>query len=74
MNKRALTTQEAAHYCGVSESLLRQARMTSPSARKLDAPNHLKLGRKKVLYLHEDLDEWLESHKTNQYRVDISNA
>jgi len=63
--KRAFTTAEAAHYCGISESLLRQSRMTSPSARQLNAPKPTKLGEKKVVYLLEDLDAWLDSYKTN---------
>lgn len=63
--KRAFTTAEAAIYCSVSESHLRQARMTSPSSRKLDAPRHTKLGKKKVIYLIEDLNNWLESHRVN---------
>jgi len=61
--KRAYTTSEAAHYCGISESLLRQSRMTSSSARDLDAPTPTKIGCRKVVYLLEDLDAWLDAHK-----------
>lgn len=62
--KRAFTTNEAAHYLGVSTSLLKQARSNSPSAKKLDAPKSTKLGRRKVVYCLEDLNDWLDSHKS----------
>ena len=61
--KRAFTTSEAASYCGISESLLRQARMTGPKKRRLEAPQSTKLGGRKIVYLREDLDAWLDSHR-----------
>jgi predicted DNA-binding transcriptional regulator AlpA len=63
MNKRAFSTGEAAIYAGVSESLLKQGRMTGPRARRLDVPRHIKLGGKKIVYLKEDLDSWLDAHR-----------
>jgi len=64
--KRALTTAEAATYCSVSIGFLRQSRVNSPSAKNLSAPKFTKLGRKKVVYLREHLDVWLdESHESS---------
>lgn len=60
--KRGYSTQEAAHYIGLSDSFLRQARMTGKRARRLDAPKHTQLGCRKIVYLKEHLDEWLDSH------------
>lgn len=57
--KRGFSTSEAAQYIGVSESLLRQARMAS---KNIDAPKHTKLSCRKIIYLIEDLDAWLDGH------------
>jgi len=62
--KRGLSTVEAAHYLGVSVSYLNQARSNSPAARKLDAPRHVKVG-KKIIYLIDVLDAWLEFDRSN---------
>lgn len=67
MKKRSFDTREAAHYIGLSESHLRQARMTSKSAQKKDAPKYIKITSKKVVYLIEELDRWLDSHKGECY-------
>ncbi len=61
-SKRGYTTEEAAHYCGVSQSLLRQSRMKNPSPSALDAPKYTRLGGSKIIYLVEDLNEWLDGH------------
>jgi len=60
--KRAFSETEAAHYISCSTSFLRQARMTGPRARRLDAPQFTRLGGRKIVYLKEHLDEWLDSH------------
>jgi len=62
--KRGYSTREAAHYVGLSESFLRQARMTGERKRRLDAPKHTQLGCRKIVYLVEHLDDWLDSHTT----------
>ena len=62
LDKRSFTTIEAAVYCGVSGSYLRQARMPS---KDLDAPNPTYLTPRKIVYLREDLDAWLDSKKSN---------
>ncbi len=55
---RTLTDPETARYIGMSESWLRQSRMTGNP----DAPPFLKIGRS-VRYLRGDLDIWLEGHR-----------
>ena len=52
---RTLPDREAAIYIGMSESWLRQSRVTGNP----DAPPFLKIGRS-VRYLRADLDIWLE--------------
>ena len=54
---RALDTAAAAHYIGMSEGYLESAR--SNGGAEVNAPPHLKIG-KRVLYLRDDLDAWLE--------------
>ncbi len=55
---RTLTDPETARYIGMSQSWLRQSRMTGNP----DAPPFLKIGRS-VRYLRGDLDIWLEGHR-----------
>ena len=40
--------------------------MQSAGARDLDAPKFTRLGNKKVVYLKEDLDAWLDSHRSDE--------
>ena len=53
-----LTTAEAAAYVSMSESWLRQRRMTGPLNDQRPAPPFVRLGRS-VRYLKSDLDQWL---------------
>ena len=53
-----LTSPEAAHYIGMSDSWLRQSRMRGNPG----APPYLKIG-KAVRYLKADLDAHLEKHR-----------
>ena len=53
-----LTDRGAALYIGMSESWLRQSRVTGNSC----APPYIKIGRA-VRYLREDLDLWLRSKR-----------
>ena len=58
--KRGFTSAEAAIYLGISEFVLKQGRMKSVPDEKMKTPRHIKLGKKKVIYLKEDLDAWLD--------------
>ena len=62
-HKRALTEAEAAEYIGMSRSFLRQSRMTGELQKRTPPPEHIKIGKKAIRYLREDLDQWLEHWK-----------
>ena len=59
---RLLTETQAAPYIGMSRSFLRQARMNGKRQNRTAGPPFLKIGRK-VLYLADDLDDWLLEHR-----------
>ena len=59
--QRALTEIEAADYCSVSRSLLRKSRTEGERENRLSGPPWIKMGKRAVRYLKEDLDAWLES-------------
>ncbi len=59
---RLMTEKEAAPYIGMSRSFLRQSRMNGKREIRTPGPPYLKIGRK-VLYLVEDLDDWLMEHR-----------
>jgi len=59
---RLLTEKQAAPYIGMSQSFLRQSRMNGRRQRRTSGPPFPKIGRK-VLYLTEDLDNWLLEHR-----------
>ncbi len=56
INARGLATGDAAHYIGFSESFLRKARIGLTG---VAGPNFKKIG-KRVVYLREDLDAFLD--------------
>lgn len=60
--RRGLSEAEAAHYIGMSRSFLRQARMDGRRLNRTLGPPFSKIGRR-VLYLQDDLDAWLEAHR-----------
>ncbi len=60
--RRGLSEAEAANYIGMSRSFLRQARMDGRRLNRTPGPPFTKIGRK-VLYLQDDLDAWLEAHR-----------
>ncbi len=60
--RRCLTEKEVASYIGMSRSFLRQARMHGKRRNRTPGPPFIKIGRK-VLYLEDDLDAWLEAHR-----------
>jgi len=51
--QRVLRTPEAAQYLGLAVSTLEKARLRS------DGPRFIRLGRRAVGYLIEDLDSWI---------------
>ena len=60
--RRGFSEAEAATYIGMSRSFLRQARMDGERFNRTPGPPFSKIGRK-VLYLRDDLDTWLEEHR-----------
>ena len=62
ITRRGLSETEAANYIGMSRSFLRQARMDGKRLNRTPGPPFTKIGRK-VLYLKDDLDGWLEAHR-----------
>lgn len=60
---RALTQAQAAAYCGISEHTLREGRLTGKRANRMSVPRHTALGPRRVVYLIEDLDAWLEKRR-----------
>ena len=57
-----LSEKQAAPYIGMSRSFLRQSRMNGKRQNRTPGPPFLKIGRK-VLYLADDLDDWLWEHR-----------
>ena len=60
--RRGLSEATAAHYIGMSRSFLRQARMHGKRRNRTAGPPFSKIGRR-ILYLQDDLDGWLEFHR-----------
>lgn len=58
--KKTLTEANAAAYLGLSRSTLRQGRCEGRRENRMPPPPYIKLGRK-IVYLREDLDRWLEN-------------
>lgn len=54
--RAALPTTEAAHYMGLAYATLKKWRTTG------DGPAYVKIGTR-IVYLIEDLDSWLMSHR-----------
>ena len=66
IEKRSLRSREAAIYIGMSDSFLRQSRMDGDRENRTPAPPYIRIGRRAIRYLREDLDFWLE-----QFREDV---
>lgn len=62
---RGMSESEAAVYIGISSISLRQGRCEGRRDKRMPPPPYVKIGRK-ILYLRDDLDRWLET-----YRVDL---
>ncbi|OGT46901.1 MAG: hypothetical protein A3F17_02320 [Gammaproteobacteria bacterium RIFCSPHIGHO2_12_FULL_41_15] len=58
---RALNEKAAAAYIGLSVSFLQKDRMNGVLPGRQPGPRYAKLG-KRVVYLREDLDAWLDAH------------
>lgn len=59
---RAVSEGDAARYLGISQSSLRKGRMAGRRSAQMPSPPFVKMGRR-VVYLIEDLDRWLESQR-----------
>lgn len=62
MNKRFLTTKQAAEYTGWSASFLRQARCEGNRKNRTPGPPYMK-NNWKVMYDIVDLDEWMLKYR-----------
>lgn len=63
--KRGLDEAEAANYLNVSRSSLRQGRMDGKRDNRMPPPPFVRLG-KKIIYLIDDLDRYLEAHRCQE--------
>jgi hypothetical protein len=63
-NPRGLSEAQASKYLGISRSSLRQGRMDGVRHNRMPPPPFVQLGRK-IIYLIDDLDQWLEQHRTS---------
>lgn len=61
---RMLDERDAARYCGLSVSWLRQLRQRG-SSNRTPAPEYVKLGRR-CLYPRESLDRWIDAHMVSR--------
>jgi len=59
---KTLTEEQASQYLGISRATLRQGRCDGRREHRMPPPPYLKLGRK-ILYLRDDLDQWLENYR-----------
>ena len=58
--KRAFTEREAACYIGMSRSFLRHGRINGKRDGHIPPPKFIKAGKKKIIYIREDLDSWID--------------
>ena len=64
---KALNEKAAAQYIGMSVSFLQKDRMNGDLPGRTPGPRYAKLG-KRVVYLREDLDVWLQEHIVHRTR------
>lgn len=62
-NIRGLNEKQAAQYIGFSSQYLRASRLKNNTNK--EAPPFIKIGGR-VLYLKDDLDQWLESYQVEK--------
>lgn len=62
-NKRAFNEEEAAAYIGMSRAFLRMNRKydNHPPGNRTPGPRFVRVSHRRVLYLKDDLDRWLDS-------------
>ena len=63
LESAAFSEVDAAAYISMSRSYLRQARMNGKRENRTPGPAFLKIGKRSVRYLKEDLDKWLEQFR-----------
>lgn len=61
---RGMSEREAAIYIGVARISLRQGRCEGKRDNRMPPPPYVKIGRK-ILYLRDDLDRWLETYRVS---------
>jgi len=71
--KRAFDEKSAATYIDMSRSFLRQGRMYGQREGKIPPPKFLKAGKRKIIYLREDLDGWLEQFQKAEHLAQLKN-
>ena len=59
---RGMSEANAACYLGLSRSTLRQGRMDGRREKRAGSPAFVRVGRK-IIYLRDDLDRWLEANR-----------
>lgn len=64
VHPHTMNEKQAAEYIGMSRSFLAIARMDGTREGRTPGPPFVKVGRR-VLYLKEDLDNWLLSHRVD---------
>jgi hypothetical protein len=64
LDNRAVDEEGAAVYTTVSISSLRKGRMEGQRVNHMPPPPYVRLGRR-VVYLLDDLDRWLEANRVN---------
>jgi len=62
MHSRGMSEEEAAKYIGIPQNSLRQGRCDGPRPGRMPIPPFVRLGRR-IIYLRDDLDKWLEDHR-----------
>ena len=65
---RAIDTPAAAKYMGLSQEFLRQSRIYGDRDGRTPGPSFIRIGRK-VMYLVDDLDRWLEERRVERTGV-----
>lgn len=61
---RAMSESDAATYLGISSISLRQGRCDGRRENRMPPPPYVKIGRR-ILYLRDDLDRWLETYRVS---------
>lgn len=68
--KRLYTSKEAAKYLGFSDDYLRASRVSGLLS-GVEAPIFMKLGRGRIRYEKEALDQWIEKQKKDDRCLDF---